>query len=106
MQLAINIIFDQGQIVLIQQVDQLALVLVGHQAAQRVAEIGDQHQRPHRVVFEGKAQSLQADAGLVVGGDFQGTQARALPAPAECQNRWAIQPPPGRPVGTPHAAPG
>ena len=77
-QLAVDIVFDQRHLVAGQQLDQGALVFLGHAAAQRVAEIGDRHHRPDGVIFQGKAERIQAEPVAGMGGDLQHAQALGL----------------------------
>ncbi|KAG1439087.1 hypothetical protein G6F57_019569 [Rhizopus arrhizus] len=69
-QFAVDVVFDQRDVVARQQFDQLPLLVVGHQAAQRVLELRHQPARFGRMPLDGGLHRVQVDAGARMGGTW------------------------------------
>ncbi len=77
-ELAVDVVFDQRNVVPGKQFDEPALVVVGHQAAQRILELRHQPAGARRVAQDGRLHRVQVDAGTRMRGHFQRFQPKAL----------------------------
>jgi hypothetical protein len=74
MQIAVDVVFDHRHAAFGRQLGQSALVLVGHDAAERVAGVGHQQAGGHLAFAGGQVKRLDRQAGARIGGNFQRLQ--------------------------------
>ena len=77
-QFAINIIFNQRDIMLSNDVHQRFFPFIGHQAAERIAEIGNEHTCLHREFIDHFAKTIEIRPRNGVGQNFHNFQPDAL----------------------------
>ncbi|MCY1538266.1 hypothetical protein D9M68_737980 [compost metagenome] len=75
---AVDVILDKGNSVPGQQIHQRPLLVVGHQAAQGILEIGHEPARLGAVALQGMLQRQQIDALAWMGGNLHHLQTHAL----------------------------
>ncbi|KFB73256.1 MAG: hypothetical protein AW09_001516 [Candidatus Accumulibacter phosphatis] len=71
MQIAVDVVFNHRHAAFGRQLGQPALVLVGHDAAERVAGIGHQQAGCHPAFAGGQIKRFDRQAGARIGGNFQ-----------------------------------
>jgi hypothetical protein len=77
-EIAVDVVFDHGHATFGGELCEPALVFVGHDAAERVAGIGDQQAGGDPALAGGQIERFDRQAGVRISGYFEGPQAERL----------------------------
>ena len=78
MEVAVDVVLDGGDVELGEDLGEFFLVLVGHAGAEGIGVAGHDQKGLYRVVGEGVAGGVEADAGAGAGGDFDDLEVEGL----------------------------